>query len=180
MKILASDAIPDLKYAGEKNIEYVDLDTLFARSDIVTLHCPLTPDNLHMINAKTISRMKDGVMIINTGRGKLINTVDLIEGLKSKKIGSAGLDVYEEEDEYFFEDFSHTAIEDDVLARLLTFPNVLITSHQGFFTKEALTNIANTTLENIRLFFEDGKLSNEICYKCTNNECNRKKNGECF
>jgi D-lactate dehydrogenase len=180
MNVLANDPYPEENYAKQKQIKYVNLDTLYNASDIITLHCPLTPKNVHMINAKTISRMKDGVMIINTGRGKLINTVDLIEGLKSKKIGAAGLDVYEEEDEYFFEDFSHTAIEDDVLARLLTFPNVLITSHQGFFTKEALTNIANTTLENIRLFFEERKLPNEICYKCGNDECNRKKNGKCF
>jgi len=119
-------------------------------------------------------------MIINTGRGKLINTVDLIEGLKSHKIGSAGLDVYEEETEYFFEDWSGSVVDDDVLARLTTFPNVLITSHQAFFTGEALTNIAHTTLENIRLFFEEDQLPNEVCYKCTDGDCPRKKSGKCF
>jgi D-lactate dehydrogenase len=180
MTVLANDPYPDENYAKEKQVKYVDLDTLYGASDIITLHCPLTPKNVHMIKIETISRMKDSVMIINTGRGKLINTVDLIEGLKSKKVGAAGLDVYEEEDEYFFEDFSHTAIDDDVLARLLTFPNVLITSHQGFFTKEALTNIANTTLENIRLFFDEKKLPNEICYKCGITECRRKKGEKCF
>jgi D-lactate dehydrogenase len=180
MHILANDPYPDKHYAEQKQIQYTELDTLYQKSDIITLHCPLTPENVHMINAKTTSGMKDGVMIINTGRGKLINTVDLIDALKSKKIGAAGLDVYEEEEEYFFEDFSQTAVEDDVLARLLTFPNVLITSHQGFFTEEALTNIADTTLENIRLYFEEEKLPNEICYKCGITECRRKKGEKCF
>jgi D-lactate dehydrogenase len=147
---------------------------------MITLHCPLTPDNVHMINTESIARMKTGVMIINTGRGKLINTKDLIEGLKNREIGSAGLDVYEEETDYFFEDFSQEVVDDDVLARLTTFPNVLITSHQGFFTHEALTNIAKTTLENIRLFFEDNRLPNEICYKCKEPECLKKKTGRCF
>ena len=124
--------------------------------------------------------MKTGVMVINTGRGKLINTRDLIEGLKTRKIGAAGLDVYEEETEYFFEDFSQEVINDDVLARLTTFPNVLITSHQGFFTREALNNIAQTTLENIRLFFKESLLPNEICYQCGKPECLKKKTGRCF
>ncbi len=124
--------------------------------------------------------MKSGVMIINTGRGKLISTVDLIAGLKRGKIGAAGLDVYEEETEYFFEDFSGSIMNDDVLARLLTFPNVLITSHQGFFTEEALRSIASTTLENVRLFFDEDKLPNEICYRCSADECLKKKTGRCF
>jgi len=119
-------------------------------------------------------------MIINTGRGKLISSIDLIGGLKTGKIGSAGLDVYEEETEYFFADFSASIVGDDVLARLLTFPNVLITSHQGFFTAEALQAIAATTLENIRLFIEEDKLPNEICYLCTEKECRRDKVGRCF
>jgi len=123
--------------------------------------------------------MKKGVMIINTGRGKLIKTEALIEGLKNGMVGSAGLDVYEEESEYFFEDFSDSMIEDDVLARLLTFPNVLITSHQGFFTKEALGNIAKTTLENIKEYFEGGFLKNEICYQC-DQECRKKQKKRCF
>ncbi|MGD9200811.1 MAG: 2-hydroxyacid dehydrogenase [Chitinispirillia bacterium] len=180
MNILAFDVYPDGTYAGEKRIEYVDLDALYAGADIISLHCPLTPDNLHMINDESIAKMKDGVMIINTGRGKLINTRSLINGLKTGKIGSAGLDVYEEETEYFFEDFSSSTITDDVLARLMTFPNVLVTSHQGFFTKEALTNIALTTLENIQSFFEEGKVRNEVCYQCGKETCQKKAAGKCF
>ncbi len=118
--------------------------------------------------------MKKGVMIINTGRGKLINTQDLINGLKSKKIGSAGLDVYEEEADYFFEDYSGEVLNDDTLARLLTFNNVIITSHQAFFTKEALNNIAETTLLSIKELKEGLKLSNEIAYICENGECSPK------
>ncbi|MDR0307161.1 MAG: 2-hydroxyacid dehydrogenase [Chitinispirillales bacterium] len=167
MNIVAFDPYPDNEFAKKHDIKYVDIDKLFRQSDIISLHSPLTPDNVHMINSSSIAKMKDGVMIINTGRGKLINTKDLINGIKSKKIGSAGLDVYEEETDYFFEDFSADAISDDVLARLTTFPNVLITSHQAFFTKEALTNIAETTLENIRLAYEESRFPNEICYRCT-------------
>ena len=111
--------------------------------------------------------MKQGVMLINTGRGKLINTIHLIEGLKNGKIGAAGLDVYEEENMYFFEDMSDKVLTDDILARLLTFNNVIITSHQGFFTKEAIHNIADTTLKNIDDFINDRPLENEIFYKCT-------------
>ena len=180
MQILAYDLYPDIDFAREKGFKYVDLNSLYQQSDIISLHCPLTPENVHMINGKSIALMKDGVMVINTGRGKLINTRDLIEGLKSRKIGAAGLDVYEEETEYFFEDFSQEVIDDDVLARLMTFPNVLITSHQGFFTREALTKIAETTLENIRLFFEEDRLPNEICYKCKEPECQKEKIGRCF
>jgi len=180
MQVLVHDLYPDHKFAEQTGAKYVDLDTIYKTSDIITLHCPLTPENVHMINIDTISRMKNGVMIINTGRGKLINTRDLIEGLKSRKIGSAGLDVYEEEGDYFFEDFSAEAISDDVLARLLTFPNVLITAHQAFFTREALASIAETTLENVRLFFEEDKLPNEICYRCSEGKCVKQEKGKCF
>ncbi|MBD3317653.1 MAG: 2-hydroxyacid dehydrogenase [Chitinivibrionales bacterium] len=166
MRVLAYDVYENHEAAVEKGYEYVSIDTLLADSDIITLHCPLTPDNVHMINRDTIGKMKDGVMIINTGRGRLIDTRALIDGIKQRKIGSAGLDVYEEETEYFFEDFSSETITDDVLARLTTFPNVLVTSHQGFFTREAMTNIAHTTLENIRLFFEENTLRNQVCYHC--------------
>ncbi len=121
-----------------------------------------------MINADTISQMKKGVMLINTGRGKLIKTSDLVEGLKSGQIGSAGLDVYEEESKFFFEDMSDRVLSDDVLARLLTFNNVIITAHQGFFTREALHNIAETTLKNIDDFFSGRKLENEVCFNCGN------------
>jgi D-lactate dehydrogenase len=180
MRILVHDVYPDTAFAEKNGISYADLNTLYHESDIITLHCPLTPENVHMINTDTISQMKNGVMIINTGRGKLINTRDLIDGLKSKKIGSAGLDVYEEEGDYFFEDFSAEPMSDDVLARLLTFPNVLITSHQAFFTREALVKISETTLENIRLFFFENQLPNEICYQCTEGGCMRKESGRCF
>lgn len=178
MKVLAYDTFPD-KNSG---IDYVDLDTLYRESDIITLHCPLTPETQYIINEDSIQKMKEGVMIINTSRGKLIDTKALIDGLKSRKIGYAGLDVYEEESEYFFEDFSSQIIEDDTLARLMSFNNVLITSHQAFFTREALTNIAETTLENIREFFDENKLTNEICYQCGQNktECEKIKNGRCF
>jgi D-lactate dehydrogenase len=134
-----------------------------------------------MVNEKSISSMKKGVVIINTGRGKLIHTKSLIDGLKSGQIGAAGLDVYEEETDYFFEDFSGSTIEDDVLARLMTFPNVLITSHQAFFTNEAMEAIANITLENIRLFFAENKRPNEICYKCHISPCPKETAlGRCF
>lgn len=180
MKVLAYDPYPDEKFAEKIGCSYTSLKELYSQADIITLHCPLSPENVHMINEQSIDQMKNGVMIINTGRGKLIDTKDLINGLKNGKIGSAGLDVYEEETEYFFEDYSSAAINDDVLARLMTFPNVLITSHQGFFTDEALNAIANTTLDNVKLFFEKGELPNEICYKCCENSCARKTTGKCF
>lgn len=162
MNILANDLYPDYEFAKEHGITYCDLDELYSKSDIVSLHCPLTKDNVHLINAESISKMKDGVMIINTGRGKLINTNDLIEGLKSKKVGYAGLDVYEEESRYFYEDKSDKIIDDDTLARLLSFNNVILTSHQAFFTKEALSNIAKTTLQNIKDFFEGKDSENRV------------------
>jgi D-lactate dehydrogenase len=180
MKILAFDTYPDFHFAKENNVQYVELNQLYRESDIITLHCPLTPENIHLINRVSINEMKDGVMIINTGRGKLIHTKDLIHGLKNHKIGSAGLDVYEEESDYFFEDFSAEAINDDILARLLTFPNVLITSHQAFFTKEALIKIGETTLDNIQLYFNENKLPNEICYKCSEGVCVKQTTGRCF
>ncbi|MEA2016613.1 MAG: 2-hydroxyacid dehydrogenase [Actinomycetota bacterium] len=180
MKVLVYDVYRDEKYEKEAGIRYVALDKLFREADIISLHCPLTPETEHMINEDNIKKMKDGVMIINTGRGKLINTRALIKMLKSGKLGSAGLDVYEEEGEYFFEDFSTEMISDDVLARLMIFPNVLITSHQGFFTKEAIHNIAVTTLENIKGFFNGGYLKNEICYQCDLKECRKDKKQRCF
>lgn len=151
MKILAYDLYPDYKFAEETGMTYTTLDELYHRSDIITLHCPLTAETKYMINEDSISKMKDGVMIVNTGRGQLIHTNALIEGLKNKKVGYAGLDVYEEENEYFYEDKSDKIIDDDTLARLLSFNNVIVTSHQAFFTKEALRNIANTTLQNIKV-----------------------------
>lgn len=179
MHVLAYDPFPDLEYANAIGIRCVDLAELYANADVISLHCPLTSETTHMINAQAIAQMKPGTMIINTGRGRLIDTVALIEGLKSGKIGSAGLDVYEEESEYFFEDRSNELIADDVLARLLTFPNVLVTSHQAFFTGEALRNIADTTMANFTEFFSGGYLANEICYKC-NKACRKKAGERCF
>ena len=180
MERLAYDIYPDKKFARDHNLQYIELPELFKHSDIISLHCPLTPENVYMINSESIQLMKKGVMLINAGRGKLINTRDLIQGLKEGKVGYAGLDVYEEETDYFFEDFSNSVIKDDVLARLLTFPNVLITSHQGYFTQEALHKIACVTCNNIISFFKDDELPNEICYRCGNSECQRKKIGRCF
>lgn len=140
----------------------MQLTELYRESDIISLHCPLTDQTKYMIDKDSIDKMKEGVMIINTGRGQLINTNDLIEGLKEKKIAAAGLDVYEEEGEYFYEDKSDKIIDDDVLARLLSFNNVIVTSHQAFFTKEALHNIAETTLQNIEDFRCHRPLVNEV------------------
>ena len=162
MRVLAYDLYPDNNFAKESGVSYVSLDELYTQSDIVSLHCPLTPETEYMINKESIGKMKTGVMIINTGRGKLIHTTDLIKGLKSKKIGYAGLDVYEEEGSYFFEDRSNNVMTDDVLARLLTFNNVIVTSHQAFFTYEALQNIAETTLQNIQDFFDGKELKNRV------------------
>ncbi len=181
MHVLVYDPFPYQSYAKEQEITYVKLSELYSRADVISLHCPLTPDTRYMINKEAISTLKEGVMIINTGRGQLIDTKALIKGLKSGKIGAAGLDVYEEESEYFFEDRSVELIKDDVLARLLTFPNVLVTSHQGFFTSEALNNIAHTTLNNLKDYFENGLLANEICYRCQESCPKDKAHGEpCF
>lgn len=162
MNVLAYDLYPDYNFAREEQIVYTSLDELYHSSDIISLHCPLTEETKYLINDYSISKMKDGVMIINTGRGQLIHTNALIEGLKNKKIGSAGLDVYEEESEYFYEDQSDRIIDDDVLARLLSFNNVIVTSHQAFFTREAMENIAMTTLQNIKDFINHKPLLNEV------------------
>ncbi len=153
-RILAADPYPD-KTAPEY-VQYVSTAELFAQSDIISLHCPLTPQTHHLINQKAIAQMKPGVMLINTSRGAAIDTRALLSGLKSGKIGFLGLDVYEEEENLFFRDLSDSIIDDDVFMRLTTFPNVLITGHQGFFTNEALRNIADTTIANITAF-ESGK-----------------------
>lgn len=162
INILAYDLYPDYNFAREHEVVYTTLDELYHNSDIISLHCPLTEQTKYLINDYSISKMKDGVMIINTGRGQLIHTNALIEGLKNKKIGSAGLDVYEEESEYFYEDQSDRIIDDDVLARLLSFNNVIVTSHQAFFTREALANIALTTLQNVKDFTTGKALENEV------------------
>lgn len=155
MKIVLYDPYRDQKWASEKNFQYTDLETLFKESDVISLHCLLSDDTFHVINEKAISLMKDNVVLINTGRGALIDTKALVNALKKEKIGGAALDVYEEESRYFFNDWSAQTITDDVLARLLTFPNVLVTSHQAFLTENALNAIARTTLENIRDVMEN-------------------------
>lgn len=150
-KLIAYDPYP-AQILLEKGVAYYPLADIWPRADVISLHCPLTPQTHHLINAQTIAQLKNGVMLINTGRGGLIDTPAVIAGLKSKKIGYLGLDVYEEEAELFFEDYSDQLLQDDVFARLLTFPNVVITGHQAFFTREALTAIGNITLANIDHF----------------------------
>ena len=162
INVLAYDIFEDKEYEKAAGIKYVTLDELYAKSDIISLNCPLTPENRYLINKDSIAKMKDGVMLINTGRGPLINTEALVEGLKSGKIGAAGLDVYEEESQYFFQDKSDNIIADDKLGRLLSFNNVLLTSHQAFFTKEAMHNIVDTTLANAKAYFEGKELVNEV------------------
>lgn len=162
MNVLAYDLYPDLEFAREYQVKIVSLDELYEGSDIISLHCPLTEETKFLINSDSITKMRYGVMIINTGRGKLIKTEDLIDGLRSHQVGSAGLDVYEEEANYFYEDRSDKMIDDDKLALLLMMPNVIVTSHQAFFTREAIINIALTTLNNIRDFEEGKPLVNEV------------------
>ncbi|MEJ6470050.1 2-hydroxyacid dehydrogenase [Fusobacterium nucleatum] len=162
MKVIAYDLYPNQKAADELGFEYVSLDELYAKSDIISLNCPLTKDTQYMINRRSMLKMKDGVILVNTGRGQLIDSADLVEALKDKKIGAVALDVYEEEENYFFEDKSNQVIEDDILGRLLSFYNVLITSHQAYFTKEAVDAITVTTLDNIRDFVEGKPLVNEV------------------
>lgn len=157
-RVIAYDPAPKQTLL-EDNVAYVTLEQVWAQADIISLHCPLTPATQHLINAISIAQMKDGVMLINTGRGGLIDTRAVINGLKAKKIGYLGLDVYEEEADLFFEDNSNQLLQDDVFARLLTFPNVVITGHQAFFTREALTAIGEVTLANIT-YFEQGNLEN--------------------
>jgi D-lactate dehydrogenase len=159
--LLVADPFPSDDLAG-LGARVVDLDTLFASSDIITLHCPLTPETYHLIDADAIARMRPGVMIVNTSRGALVDTRAVIDGLKSGHIGTLALDVYEEEGDLFFEDLSDRVITDDVFSRLLTFPNVLITAHQAFFTTEALARIASTTLDNIAAFAKGVPTGTEV------------------
>ena len=146
----------------KSGVTYVSLHKLLSDADVISLHCPLTPQTYHLIDQKSLAKMRDGVTIINTSRGKLVDTKAIINTLKNGKVGLLGLDVYEEEEALFFEDFSAKGIQDDVLARLTTFPNVIITSHQGFFTQEAMLNIALTTLSNISEFEQDGRVQNGV------------------
>ncbi len=161
-RIVAFDPYPKLEWAQPYGVQYVTVSELFAQSDIITLHAPLTAENRYLVNKDTIAQMKKGVMLINTGRGALINTRDVIAGLKTGQIGYLGLDVYEEEKGLFFEDRSDTILQDDVIARLMTFQNVLITSHQAFLTDTALQNIAQTTAQNLDCFEKGVEAPHEV------------------
>jgi len=160
-RVLAHDVAPNPACVRD-GVEYAGLERLLQESDVVTLHCPLMPDTHHLIDAAALARMKPGVMLINTSRGALLDAVAAIDALKSGQLGALGLDVYEEEADMFFEDLSNRVLRDDVFARLLTFPNVLITGHQAFFTAEALTAIAETTLESVSAFARGDALPNAI------------------
>ena len=178
MKVIAYNRTPR---EGD-GVAYVSLDELFARSDVISLHCPLTDETRHMISRDAIGKMKKGVVIINTSRGGLIDAEALLEGIKARKIGAACLDVYEEEADIFFEDRSGHILNDELLARLISMPNVIVTSHQAFLTEEALNNIAETTVRNILSCFEnDGICDNELCYRCGNIEkCKKERKEKCF
>ncbi len=164
MNVLCFDKFPDKSIEIEDRVRYTDLDTLMKNSDIISLHCPLTEETHHIISADTLEMCKKGVVIINTSRGALVDAEALLEGIKARKVGAACLDVYEEESDLFFEDNSGHILEDDTLARLISMPNVIVTSHQAFLTEEALDNIAKTTVENFVGFMKDGKSPNEVKY----------------
>lgn len=178
MKVLAFDKFPAKDIADGEKVKYVELDELLRESDIISLHCPLTDETYHMIDAPALEKCKKGVVIINTSRGALVDADALLEGIKSRKVGAACLDVYEEESDLFFEDNSGHILEDDTLARLISMPNVIVTSHQAFLTEEALSNIAETTVKNIVGFFENNQCSNELCYR--KGEAVDCKDGKCF
>ena len=161
-KVIANDVYQDEKAAEELGFEYVELDELLAKSDIISLHCPLTDDNIDLINDETIDKMKKGVIIINTSRGKLIDSSSLIKGLESEKIRGVGLDVFDEEADFFMNDMSMEYKRNQNLSVLLSMPNVIITSHQAFFTREALNKIAEVSMDNIKEYFEEGTCVNEV------------------
>jgi D-lactate dehydrogenase len=161
-RVLCFDAVPDPELERAAGVRYVPLEEVYGEADLITLHVPLTPKTHHLIDAAALARMKRGVMLINTGRGALVDSRALIAALKTGHVGAAGLDVYEEEEGIFFQDLSGQVLQDDVLARLLTFPNVLVTSHQAFLTREALGNIAHTTLASVRAFEQGEPLVNEV------------------
>ena len=158
MNIIGFDPYESEEFCGK----YMSLDELLSKSDIISLHCPLTKENRRLINKETVAKMKDGVFIINTSRGRLIDTQSLVDGLKSGKVAAAGLDVYEEETDIFFEDYSDEIIKDDTLSTLISMPNVIVTSHQAFLTREALSAIAETTVKNLEDYFSGKELTNEI------------------
>lgn len=179
MKVLAYDLYP----AQNADFEYVKLDYLLKNSDVISLHCPLTEETNKIIDSDAFSKMKKGVYLLNTSRGMLIDSEALLEALNNGTVKAAGLDVYEEESDLFFEDNSDTLIKDDVLSLLVSKQNVLLTSHQAFLTKEALQSIANVTLSNLDAFFEGKPLENEVCYHCHFNKpenCVKNEQGRCF
>ncbi|MBO4782999.1 MAG: 2-hydroxyacid dehydrogenase [Lachnospiraceae bacterium] len=177
MNVIAYDKFP----AEGSGINYVSLSEIWEKSDIISFHCPLTDENRHMVNAESIAKMKKGVVLINTSRGALIDSEALVEGIKQRQIGAACLDVYEEESNVFFHDYSNHIVDDDTLARLISMPNVIVTSHQAFLTEEALCNIADTTLENVEEFFENDYSKNEVCYKCPDvAKCGQEHSKKCF
>ena len=178
MNVIAYDLYP----IKDSDINYVSLEALFKESDVISLHCPLTEETTHLINKDSIALMKKGVAIINTSRGALINSEDLLQGIKDRKIGTVCLDVYEEEGSLFFENKSGHIMDDSTLLQLIAMPNVLITSHQAFLTREALANIAQTTVTNIIKFFNNElNTEDEVCYRCGNQaNCVKKRNAKCF
>ncbi|MBQ7821814.1 MAG: 2-hydroxyacid dehydrogenase [Clostridia bacterium] len=178
MKVLAYDKFPAKDLADNDSVKYAELDELFANSDIISLHCPLTEDTHHIISEDSLEKCKRGVVILNTSRGALVDAEALLSGIKSRKVGAACLDVYEEESDFFFEDYSGHIMEDDTLACLISMPNVIVTSHQAFLTEEALANIAQTTVENLVGFFDTQHCANELCYRSNGTE--DVKNGKCF
>lgn len=163
MNVLACDKYPSYDIECE-SVKYVPLDSIFENSDIISLHCPLNEETYHVIDARAIAKCKNGVVLLNTSRGALVDADALLDGIKNRKVGAACLDVYEEESDVFFEDNSGHILEDDTLARLISMPNVIVTSHQAFLTEEALSNIAEITVKSIVDFFDGGKGENEVCY----------------
>lgn len=178
MKVLAYDKYPSAEVGDGDNVRYVELEELLKKSDVISLHCPLTEETNHLIDEKALADCKKGVVIINTSRGALVDAEALLAAIKSRKVGAACLDVYEEESDLFFEDNSGHIMDDDVLARLISMPNVIVTSHQAFLTEEALSNIAETTVKNLNDFFEKGQCENELCYK--GNSAADCKDKKCF
>ena len=164
MRVLSYDKYPSPDLDNGDNVKYVTLNELFANSDIISLHCPLTEDTYHIIDKDSLSLCKKGVVILNTSRGALVDAEALLAGIKSRHVGAACLDVYEEESDFFFEDFSGHILEDDTLARLISMPNVIVSSHQAFLTEEALSNIAETTVNNLLALERGEKCANELLH----------------
>ena len=181
MRVIAYDAFPN----PATGLEYVSLDRLWAESDVISLHCPLLPETQHLVNAASLASMKRGVVLLNTSRGGLVDSDALLAALRDGTVGAAGLDVYEEESDWFYEDRSDVTRQNKTLSLLVSLPNVIVTSHQAFLTREALANIATTTFANLDAYFAGAPLENEICYRCTgsarpeNAACPRRTSGRC-